>query len=35
MRVVRWIVAASALALLGGFLAGFIGALLSPRRRGD
>jgi hypothetical protein len=32
MRVVRWVVVASALALLGGFLAGFLGALFSPRR---
>lgn len=32
MRVVRWALAGIALALLAGFAAGFLGALLSPRR---
>ena len=33
MRVVRWVVTALAVALLAGFLAGFVGALLTPRHR--
>lgn len=32
MRVVRWVTTAVALALLAGFAAGFLGALLNPRR---
>ncbi len=32
MRVVRWVVLAVALALFAGFLGGFVGALLAPRR---
>lgn len=32
MRVVRWVMTAVALALLAGFAAGFLGALLNPRR---
>lgn len=32
MRVLRWVVTGVALALLAGFVAGFVGALLAPRR---
>lgn len=32
MRVVRWVVGALVVALLAGFFAGFVGALLTPRK---
>jgi hypothetical protein len=32
VRVLRWVVMAVALGLLAGFLGGFAGALLAPRR---
>ena len=31
MRIIRWVVAVAALAVIGGFLAGFVGALIRPQ----